>query len=125
MPLAYLQAYLNSYDLSRIVSGTAQPKLTQRALMNIPVPVAPAIEQPAICERLASATAATDVVLARVSEVLEQCGELEQAALRKAFRGELLPQHHADEPASAFVARLRAERATVPTPRARRVPARA
>jgi type I restriction enzyme S subunit len=39
---------------------------------------------------------------------------LNQSVLAKAFKGELVPQDAADEPASALLDRIRAERATAP-----------
>jgi type I restriction enzyme S subunit len=42
------------------------------------------------------------------------CDRLEQATLTKAFRGELVPQNPDDEPASALLERIRAERQAQP-----------
>lgn len=44
---------------------------------------------------------------------------LDQAILAKAFRGELVPQDAADEPASVLLERLRAEREAAPAPKRR------
>ena len=40
----FVEYYLNMIDLSRFVSGGAQPKLNQQSLNNIPIPV-PSIEE--------------------------------------------------------------------------------
>ena len=53
---------------------------------------------------------------------LQRSEALRQAILKKAFSGRLVPQDPADEPASALLARLRAERTTASAtpPRRRR-----
>ena len=53
---------------------------------------------------------------------LKRSEALRQAILKKAFTGRLVPQDPADPPASARLARLRAERAATPT--SKRKPAR-
>jgi len=47
---------------------------------------------------------------------------LDQAVLAKAFRGELVPQDPADEPASVLLERIRAEHGAAPKPRRGRRP---
>ena len=47
-----------------------------------------------------------------VAEATEQLALLDQAVLSKAFRGELVPQDPDDEPASALLERIRAERSS-------------
>ena len=44
---------------------------------------------------------------------LQQAEALRQSILKKAFAGLLVPQDPHDEPASALLARIKAERATV------------
>jgi hypothetical protein len=51
------------------------------------------------------------------SRLLSNLRRLEQAALAKAFRGELVPQDPTEEPASAVLERIRAARAADPAPR--------
>ena len=48
-----------------------------------------------------------------ITTSLQQAEALRQSILKKAFSGQLVPQDPRDEPASALLARIRAERATV------------
>jgi type I restriction enzyme S subunit len=112
IPEAFLMHYLNGRDISPWVSGTAQPKLNQKNMERIPVPLSPGAELPELlsrvenCLRLVSQQTTTladhDTLLAR----------LDSAILAKAFRGELVPQDPNDEPASVLLERIAAERAT-------------
>ncbi len=47
-----------------------------------------------------------------IDGALRKSEALRQAILKKAFTGRLVPQHPADEPATALLARLRAKRGT-------------
>ena len=51
---------------------------------------------------------------------LARAEALRQSILQMAFSGQLIPQDPTDEPASALLARIRAERDTEPTERSRR-----
>lgn len=52
IPIGYLAAFLNKIDLAPFVTGTAQPKLTQRAMNTIGIPVPPLNEQRRILVKL-------------------------------------------------------------------------
>jgi type I restriction enzyme S subunit len=110
MPLAYLEAFLNSYDLSRIVTGSAQPKLTQKALLSIPVPIAPLVEQGVICSRLSALSTATANMREKIEGADEQRHILERSVLERAFRGELVERDPADEPAVKLLERVQSWR---------------
>ncbi len=60
-----------------------------------------------------------------ISSVEKELSQLDQSILAKAFRGELVPQDLADEPASVLLERIRREReastnGTTATPKKRR-----
>jgi hypothetical protein len=69
----------------------------------------------AIVERIEDAMRALDGQAAHVVAASQRLDRLEQAALAKAFRGELVPQHPTDEPASVLLDRVRAARTAEPT----------
>ncbi len=87
--LDYLQHYLNWLDVAPYVTGTAQPKLTQKALNRIPVPLPPIDEQQRIMARVNSlferSKGARDE-LVRVPGLVER---YKQTILASAFRGDL------------------------------------
>jgi len=119
MPLEYMEIFLNSLDLQRYVTGTAQPKLTQGALNGIPVSVPPLVEQAEIVRRVEALFALADKIEARVQAATARVEKITQAILAKAFRGELVPteaelarQEGRDyEPASVLLGCIRAARA--------------
>ena len=61
--LRYLAVYVNSIDLKPYLTGIAQPKLNQKRLNSIPVPIPPEAEQGRI--------------VAKVDELMQLCDDLE------------------------------------------------
>lgn len=110
----YLAYYINSIDLTPYVSGSAQPKLNQKNLNTIPVPVPPTEEQTEIVRRVETLFAFADRLEARLAQAQTAATRLTPALLAKAFRGELVSQDPNDEPAAELLRRLQAERATAP-----------
>lgn len=92
----------------------ARKTLNLADLRTAVVPLAPATEMEHVLETI-------DTALSTLpnSKAIEICkgrlDTLDQAILAKAFRGELVPQDRADEPASALLERIRAERAATAT----------
>lgn len=72
------------------------------------LPVPSAAEQTEIVRRLEALLGRRDALTAALREARERIKPLEEASLAKAFRGELVPQDPADEPAAAALARLSA-----------------
>ena len=108
--LDFLAAFVNSQNLEGVITGTAQPKLTQKALNELLVPIPPLAEQRRI-------VAALDEYLGLVDEIEQSQAELEMLlakarskVLDLAIRGKLVPQDPADEPASVLLERIRAEK---------------
>jgi hypothetical protein len=52
-------------------------------------------------------------VLSQAKDAAERLGDLDQAILAKAFRGELVAQDPNDEPAGLLLDRIRAEQQTI------------
>lgn len=97
--------------------GQANISLTQCREFIFPVP--PRGEQDEIVRKIEQGFAEVDRLVKEGASARRLLDRLDQAILAKAFRGELVPQDPADEPASVLLERIRAERAAVPG-RARR-----
>lgn len=99
--------------------GVAQQKMSLERFEKIRVPLPPRAEQDALLAVASDVEAALGALSARVRSCASRAIRLEQAALAKAFRGDLVPQDPNDEPASVLLDRIRAARAAEPQ-RARR-----
>ncbi|GAB3465140.1 restriction endonuclease subunit S [Azotobacter salinestris] len=107
---AYLAIYLNTLDITPWVSGSAQPKLNQKNMNEIPVHIPPPAEQTEIVRRVEQLFAFADQLEAKVNEAKTRIDRLTRSILAKAFRGELVPQDPNDEPASVLLERIQAQR---------------
>ncbi len=86
-------------------------------LRMFPVPLAPPAEQRQILLRLNIESEGIDRQSQAVALGLKQAAAQRQNILRAAFAGQLVPQDPNDEPASALLARIRAERLAQPETR--------
>jgi type I restriction enzyme, S subunit len=89
-------------------------------LRSVPVPVPPLDEQRRIVAEVEQQLSLIDSLRVAVESAQKRSAALRRAILERAFRGELVPQDPADEPASVLLERLRAERAAAPKPTRRR-----
>jgi len=89
---------------------TSVAAIYQRSLMALPVLVPSIEEQREIIDRVESLFSLADQLEARLTAARRIVDRLTPALLSKAFRGELVPQDPGDEPASALLERIRAER---------------
>lgn len=86
--------------------------LTLANFSRCPFPLPPLAEQE-VLQMMANRLLAAGVTLRKMGGLAhEKLAELDQSLLAKAFRGELVPQDPADEPASQLLKRIQAERAT-------------
>jgi type I restriction enzyme S subunit len=118
--------------IDALKTGTSDSglNLPQDTFLAIEVPCPPLREQHEIVRRVEALFKLADAIERRVAAGTARADRLTQAILAKAFRGELVPteaelarrEHRDYEPASALLARIRAERANPPTatPRKRR-----
>lgn len=111
MELAANTGASRSYIVSRVKTTAGQTGISGEDLKKMPIPL-PSLDE----QEVATSSVARDL-----SESMQRMGEIEtalkQAAaqrknlLKAAFSGQLVPQDPNDEPASALLARIRAERA--------------
>lgn len=97
--------------------------LSQSALRSIELPWPVFEERAEIVRRIETAFAWIDRLAAEATCARKLMDRLDQAVLAKAFRGELVPQDPADEPAGVLLERIRAERGAAPKARRGRRPA--
>jgi len=84
-----LRSYLVATDLKPFLTGATRPKLTQRAMFSIPIPLPPLAEQRRIVAHLEAVQEKIGALKAAQAETDEHFKRLEQSILEKAFRGEL------------------------------------
>lgn len=75
-----------------------------------------------MADRIEAAFARIDRLTAEAARAAHLLDRLDERLLAKAFRGELVPQDPADEPAEALLARVRAARGAAPSARRGRRP---
>jgi type I restriction enzyme S subunit len=87
-----------------------QPALNSVLVKALPLPVAPLQEMRQIVEGISERDSIIIELEKTVNLNLQRAERLRQAILKKAFRGELVPQDPNDEPATALLARIQAAR---------------
>lgn len=95
-------------------SSSGLHTLSMSKVKGLPIPVCSAVEQSEIVCRIKSAFSWVERLSFDATNSRKLVDHLDQSVLAKAFKGELVPQDPADEPASILLERIRAERAAVP-----------
>jgi len=98
-------------QLESLVHGVGRPRVNTTQLKHVLVPVCGAAEQKAIIAAIESRLSEVDQLDQTISSSLHQAEALRQSILKRAFSGRLVPQDPGDEPASALLARIKAEKA--------------
>lgn len=116
----FLNAVLNSEghgqrQFREMNYGAGRPHLSFDQLESVCIPLPPCDEQVEIVRQVESALSATNQMESEFLLLRRQFIAQRQNILRAAFAGQLVPQDPTDEPASALLARIRAERATQAT----------
>lgn len=99
--------------------ATAQKNINLETLENLVIPLCCGDEQKLLMQILDERFSIIDQLENTITTSLQQAEALRQSILKKAFSGQLVPQHPDDEPASLLLERIRAERA-VQEPTAKR-----
>ena len=95
---------------ARSKTTAGQTNLTLEVCRSLPIPLPPVVEQhELVCFANVSINAVADQLLA-IQISLKQATAQRKNILKAAFSGQLVPQDPQDEPASALLARIRAER---------------
>jgi len=86
----YVEFYLESIKLDEFITGMAQPKLNQKALNSIPIPIPRELAaQAEIVESIELLQAETQHLEAIYQRKLAALAELKQSLLQQAFAGAL------------------------------------
>ena len=81
----FVEFYFASIKIDDLVTGAAQPKLTQNALNSIEIPFPPLAVQREVVARLDSAKARADKLEAKAREGVVVCETMRKAILKEAF----------------------------------------
>jgi len=95
-------------------TGSDLPHISSNDILTTPIPLPCRVEQREIARRVTAALTWIDRLAADATSARKLIDHLDQSVLAKAFRGELVPQAPADEPASALLDRIRVERTAAP-----------
>ena len=86
----FVEFYLGSIKLDEYITGAAQPKLNQKALNSIPIPIPKTIDaQAKIVESLEALSQETQRLESLYQRKLAALDELKKSLLHRAFSGEL------------------------------------
>ena len=97
--------------LNKHYTGSTIKHLTGKALAEVLLPICSPAEQDEVVNILDAELEAADALEAEIDAALTRADALRQSTLKKAFAGHLVPQDHDDEPASALLDRIKAEKA--------------
>jgi len=91
--------------------GQTRPGINGAILKQIAVPVPLLKEQLEIVAEMERILSIDDSIKSMVRIELKLANRLRQSILKRAFEGKLIPQNPCDEPASALLERIKAEKA--------------
>lgn len=109
IPTKYLLYYfrLNEKKISSQGTGTTFNSIRSNELRNYKIPIPPLKEQQFIVEEIERRLSIIDKIRKIINEELKKAENLRHSILKKAFKGELVPQDPDDEPAEELLKRIR------------------
>jgi type I restriction enzyme, S subunit len=116
----FLWWWMQGLDLASISNGSNVPQINHGDVAPLPISLPSDDEQDEIDRRVSRAFLWVDRLASEATNASKLIDHLDKAILAKAFRGELVPQDIADEPASKVLERIRAERSSGHAERANR-----
>lgn len=124
---AFFKAYFESGFLRALYAnesqGTTMDILNLGMIQKLPYPLCSVAEQEKVLELLDERFSEVDQLEQTITTSLQQAEALRQSILKRAFSGKLVPQDPHDEPAAVLLARIKAEREQLETPKRGRKPA--
>ncbi|MGR9117534.1 MAG: hypothetical protein ACU85E_17450, partial [Gammaproteobacteria bacterium] len=120
--LQYLRSRLGRKQIMELSTGNQESmrNIGQERIRSIIVPSCSAGESEHVVDTLDSRLSQFDQLDQTITTALEQAEALRQSIRKKAFSGQLVPQDPNDEPASALLERIQAEKAQADKQPARR-----
>jgi type I restriction enzyme, S subunit len=109
IPIKFIEHYLNHKSLAKYVTGTAQPKLSQRNMNKISICVPPLEEQKEIVDRIESCFSGLDYIEKKIEKSIITAGHFKKSIFKKAYEGRLVPQDPRDEPGSVLLYHIKAQ----------------
>lgn len=100
----------NYEAMRRLAAGGVQPNLNLEIIRSMAIPIPPDDEQVRIAVEADLRLTECSVAAGSIQAEFKRASALRNTILRQAFAGKLVPQESADEPASALIERIRAER---------------
>ncbi|HRJ01715.1 MAG TPA: restriction endonuclease subunit S [Hyphomonas sp.] len=106
----FLEARCAYKQVEDMIHGVGRPRINTTQLKQVVLPVCSRAEQFEVLKVLSTAYSNIFTLDADLIVQIEKIRALRQSILRRAFSGQLVAQDPADEPASALLDRIRAER---------------
>ena len=104
--LDYLCYYINAITLDEYITGSAQPKFTQKALNDLLLPLPALKEQQRIINTIERFFAKIDELELNKSDLQTAIKQAKSKILDLAIHGKLVPQDPNDEPAEELLKRI-------------------
>jgi len=106
---------------TRAATSAGQHNISMSVLCTFPIPLPALSEQKEITSEISRRLSQAEAAEKTIEQSLARASRLRQSILKRAFEGRLVPQDPNDEPASALLDRIRAERTEAPKKRAKAI----